>query len=182
MSSSLPLVEYPTIRDNDWLADRLAELWYRHFSDIEQKNEVIIRFGRKSRTRLGSIGMEGWRGQSHRLAYRSSQSVAKDSSVITITGYFADPSIPCYVVNATIAHELVHYAHGFHSPHPQRFPHPHKGGIVTKELELRGLGETLKKQRIWLRNEWQKITGAKRVRRRRVKRLFILPTYRAAKA
>ena len=46
--------------------------------------------------------------------------------------------IPEYVIDTTVAHELVHYMHGFFSPHQRLYKHPHKGGIVTKELKKRG--------------------------------------------
>jgi hypothetical protein len=174
------ITESTAYRDNDWLIDRLAEIWYRHFSDVTQLNEIIIVFGRKSRTRLGSIGMPGWQDQTKRLTYAGHKRVATGTSVITITGYFADPRVPSYVVDATIGHELVHYAHGFHSPHPQRYQHPHQGNIVNQELEQRGMAPILKEQQQWLKQEWRTIIGPtiKRKRRRRVRvRLSFLPPY-----
>lgn len=153
-------------RDNDWLADRLATIWHRHFPDITQPNEVLIIFGRKSRTRLGSIGMPGWQEKVRAISYQSKRA-PQGTSVITITGYFRDLRIPEYVVDATIAHELTHYAHGFHSPHPQLYDHPHQGGIVDKELEKRGLGSILRQQKTWLRSQWLSIIGPTKPRRRR---------------
>jgi hypothetical protein len=136
-------------RDNSWLEERLAQIWYRYFADIEQPNEVSIHFGRRSSTRLGSIIREPGPNK---------------PSIITITGYFKDEKVPPYVVDSTIAHELVHYAHGFHSPHPQLYRYPHQGGIVDKELQKRGLGSILRSQKAWLKQEWLGIVGTKKGR------------------
>lgn len=181
MDKQPKLLDSPIQRNDEWLAERLATIWYRHFPDIAQPNEVIINFGRKSRTRLGSIGMTGWQPLGSRAAYNSRHREI-GVSVITITGYFKDERVPEYVVDATIGHELVHYAHGFHSPHPQLYEHPHKDGVVDKEMKRRGLGDILKQQKVWLRQEWKNIIGPvkRRVRRRRV-RLSFLPAYKAAK-
>lgn len=160
----------PAIRDNNWLIDRLADIWYRYFPDIEQTNKVIIQFGRRSRTRLGSICMSGWRDQV--------KSAPKGTSVITITGYFKNPVVPIYVIEATIGHELVHYAHGFHSPRPQLYRYPHQGGVVDKELRQRAMGEILKQQRSWLKKEWPLIIRTKATKpRRKYARLSFLSTY-----
>ncbi len=180
MNKPIDLEQSPITRDNDWLIDRLAEIWYRYFPDIEQKNEVQIVFGRRSKTRLGSIGMNGWKDHKWHQAYQSSRKGKTGVSVITITGYFKDPQIPSYVVAATIAHELVHYAHGFHSPHPQLYRYPHQGGIVDKELKKRGVGEILRQQKQWLKANWQNFTPARITNRKRRSyvRLSLLPAYR----
>ena len=47
--------------------------------------------------------------------------------------------------------------HGFNSPHPRMFKHPHKGNIVNKELKKRGFGNMLMLEKKWTRNEWRKI-------------------------
>jgi hypothetical protein len=180
MNELAALEESPIIRDDDWLADRLADVWYHYFPDIAQPNEVIVRFGRKSKTRLGSIGMEGWRDTHRQVEYRSRKSIPRGTSIITLTGYFKDDRVPLCVVESTIGHELVHYAHGFHSPHPQLYRHPHQGGIVDKEMKQRGMGEILKLQKAWLKKEWPIITQGhprKRRIRRRYGRLFILPAF-----
>jgi hypothetical protein len=158
-------------RDTAWLENRLDLIWQRYFANVERANMVLIVFGQKSRTRLGSIGMEGWQGVKKGIAYKSRRNAAQGTSIITITGYFKDLQIPDYVIDATIGHELVHYAHGFHSPHPQLYRHPHQGGIVDSELMRRGMGETLYLQRKWLKKEWTaylRSNGPKPVVRRRV--------------
>jgi len=48
--------------------------------------------------------------------------------------------------------------HGFHSPHPRMFKHPHKGGIVNKELRKRGFIEDIQKEKTWTRSIGQKYT------------------------
>ena len=127
-------------RDNDWLEERLRMVWGRYFSDVERKNEVVIHFGRRAANRLGSIFQEP-RNQKR--------------SIITMTGFFRDLEVPDFVVETVIAHELAHYAHGFSSPHRQLYRHPHEGGVVTKELRNRGMGDSLRLQKVWLKRHWR---------------------------
>lgn len=172
-----------TPRDEQWLEERLAHIWYHHFPDVAQLNDIAIVFGRKSRTRLGSIGMPGWKNNTSNLHYKGKRSFSDGTSVITITGYFMHNEVPDHVIEATIAHELVHYAHGFHSPHEQRYSHPHKGGIVDKELIARGLGELLKRQKSWLKENWHLIAAPSKPRKRRAyAKLSFLSAYRRKKA
>ena len=65
--------------------------------------------------------------------------------------------IPEYIVDITLAHELVHYSHGFNSPLERRHKHPHQGNIVNKELVQRGFGHMLRKEKEFVKNEWSKI-------------------------
>jgi len=79
----------------------------------------------------------------------------KSISVITLTGYFRnDLLVPDYVVNATIAHELCHYTHGFSSPLEKRFLNPHQGNVIKKELSKRGLLEEQEMADKWLKKNW----------------------------
>lgn len=135
------------IRDNNWLSDLLADIWYKNFSDVPQVNDVKIKFGSPAKTRLGSIK---W----GRKPIAHNDGPPRKRSIITITGYFKHILIPENVVRAVIAHELVHYAHGFSSPLPQLHKHPHKGGIVDKELVARGLGKELKFEKSWMKANW----------------------------
>lgn len=153
------------LRTNEWLADLLADLWYRHFPDVAQLNDVKIKFGGKAATRLGSIK---W----GRKAVAHPDGTKQRRSIITITGHFADPVIPETVVRAVIGHELVHYAHGFSSPNPQLYKHPHKGGVVDRELIKRGLGDTLAFHERWLKEDWPKYLRAHHTPKRRRFRLF----------
>ncbi|MGI6103036.1 MAG: hypothetical protein ACOYBJ_00200 [Patescibacteria group bacterium] len=142
-------------RDNAWLEETLAQLWYRHFSDVPQPNDVRIKFGRRAATRLGSIK---W----GRKAVKHPDGSTQRRSIITMTGYFKDPAIPDDVVRGVIAHELVHYAHGFGGPNPQLYSHPHKGGVVDRELRQRGLGDVLKFEKRWLKDNWREYLRAQR--------------------
>ena len=68
-----------------------------------------------------------------------------------------DERVPEYVIDTTLAHELVHYMHGFNSPLPQKYKHPHRGGIVDKELIKRGFGHNLSMEKVWAKNQWEKL-------------------------
>ena len=130
-----------SLRNQHWLEERLRFVWEAGFSDLEAKNEVIIRFGRVARTRLGSIRM----------------SRDGKTSKILINKLFQREEVPVEIVDATIAHELTHYLHGFSSPLEQKFSTPHAGGVVTKELKKRGFGAALVLQNKWLKTLWPTI-------------------------
>lgn len=128
------------LRDNAWLSTLLDETWDTHFADVPQENVVRIEFGRRARNRLGSIKVDP---------------AEPDVSVITINGHFKDPAIPEFVVQATVVHELSHYAHGFNSPVEQKYQHPHAGGVMRAEFRERGLEQLFLDQRKWLKEEWR---------------------------
>jgi hypothetical protein len=140
------------MRDNKWAEEALQRIWDEHFNDIERKNEIKIHFGRKSKRRLGSIIL-----------------TPEKVSLITLTGIFKDDFVPDYVVEETIAHELIHYIHGFSSTLDKKYKYPHQGGIIRKEMEGRGLGVTHIKSRAWMTNNWQLyvLKNAKPRRRRK---------------
>lgn len=125
------------MRTNTDLENRLHHFIASNFSDIEIKNEIIISFGRKAKRQLGSIKL-----------------LPSGASKITITAHFKDEKIPQVVVDETIIHEFVHYSHGFSSPLPQFYKHPHKHGIMRKEFEKRGLINIYSKSKKWLKNNW----------------------------
>lgn len=127
-------------RDNKWLKERFKYIKNRYFSDTKIINNLIVKFGRPCKTRLGSI--------------KKGRKKENFNSIITINGHFRDTSIPSYVVDAVLAHEFVHYAHGFASPHEQAFCHPHQGGIVDNDLKNRGLFDILKAEKIWIKKNW----------------------------
>ncbi len=129
-------------RDQEWLENLLADIWFKYFGDVEQSNDVYIRYGRKAKRRLGSIGINP---------------EDRYSTVITINPLYQDLEVPEYVVVATIVHEMTHYAHGFNSPHYQKHRHPHSGGVIRKEFAERGLENLYVKQKKWLKNNWQNI-------------------------
>ncbi len=122
-------------RDNNWLLSRLDFIWSKYFSDVDQSNPINVRFGRYSKYRLGSIKL-------NRKTNRS---------LITITSMFKDDKIPTAVIDHTLAHELVHYAHGFSSKKTLLHKYPHAGGVVKREMEERGVGHLNKAYKLWIR-------------------------------
>lgn len=132
-------------RDESWLQQLLDDTWDNHFSDVAQDNIVRVRYGRRAKTRLGSISVD-----------RSEP----DVSVIRLNGLFRDPIIPQFVIEATLVHELIHYSHGFNSPHQQRFRHPHAGGVMRAEYAERGLEQLYVKQKRWLKQNWAQVVAA----------------------
>lgn len=126
------------MRTNANLKNRLNFFIDEYFSDVEIKNNIEISFGKKAKRQLGSIRM-----------------LPNGTSKITITAHFRDLSIPQYVVDETIIHEFIHYTHGFSSPLPQFYQHPHKHGIMRKEFTERGLFEIYTTSKKWLKENWQ---------------------------
>ena len=149
------------MRDDAWLYARLDYIWDTYFSDVEQDNIVRIVWGRKAKTRLGSIKLD-----------------VNDPTVtiITINRLYQDELVPEYVIDATIVHELSHYAHGFNSPHAQTKQHPHAGGVMAREFAERGLTDMYRAQKRWLKANWAGYVtqhfGSPKKRRRKV----VVPT------
>lgn len=151
------------MRDDKWLFQKLDEVWDNCFPDVPQDNDVHIVWGRKARTRLGSIKL----GQKKRGTFEHPE------TIITINGLFKDEGIPEYVVTATIGHELAHYAHGFNSPLTQKFQTPHAGGVVHHEMHQRGLSEIEKRQKRWLKENWRNYLQENLPKKLKVKRKII---------
>lgn len=122
-------------RDNNWLLGRLESIWEQYFPDTPQKNEVFIGFGRKSKYRFGSIKLR----------------LADNSTHIRINGLFKNEWIPEQIVDHTIAHELVHYNHGFSSLQPRLHRYPHRGGVIDSELNARKLGHLVSFYHSWVK-------------------------------
>ncbi|HSV74072.1 MAG TPA: hypothetical protein VLH79_09965 [Chthonomonadales bacterium] len=123
-------------RDLAWLRGRLAALLAAHFRDVPEGLPIDVRWGRSARRRFGSI-------------------VARDDrSLIVINGAFRDPDVPAFVVDATLAHELAHYAHGFGSGLPRLHEHPHRGDVVGREVRARGLEPLAERARQWEEVRW----------------------------
>ncbi len=135
-------------RDHRWLKNRLAMIWQRFFPDVRIANNVFVKFGRPTKTRLGSI----------KLGRRK----IDPNTIITINGFFQDPEIPEFVVDGVLAHELTHYAHGFCSPHQQYHRYPHQGGVVRREMIDRGLKDLLQLEKRWIKENWVKYLKAQR--------------------
>lgn len=128
------------MRDNELLKNKLESIWGNSFNDVMKKSNINIRFKGRWKNKFGHI-----------------KKLKSGDSEIVINGYFKDNKVPDYIIDLTIAHELVHYYHGFNSPLPKLYKHPHKGGVVNKELKKRGFGDLLKLEKKWIKEEWKKI-------------------------
>lgn len=129
------------MRNNNFLINRMNEIWQECFSDQVISSQIRIKFGRRARKRLGSIR----------------ESIQNDQiyeTLILINGHFKNLEVPDFVIDATIAHELCHYVHGFGSASPQKHQYPHRGGVIEKEMESRGLTELIQKEKDWLNKNW----------------------------
>lgn len=133
------------MRTNIVLKRRLNKIWSNFFADVPRNNLVQIKFGRKARKRLGSIKETKCPIYADRI-----------HSEITINGHFKNKKLPLFIIDATIAHELCHYAHGFGSPLPQLCVYPHRGGFVDKEMTKRQLESLTQREQIWLNKNWLK--------------------------
>ena len=142
ITSSSP-VTFCATRD---LTIYLTSLWQHYFSDVPHANEVQIAYCRPWKSRLGLIRM----------------SVDNTRSFIGINSLLQHKDVPDCVLVTTIAHELVHYTHGFGSPLPQLYEHPHAHNIVDKELEQRELGSALSDCNTWIDEHWYAFYEAQR--------------------
>ena len=124
------------MRDDFWLNKRMLELWQLKFMDVPMLNQVKIRFKGKWKTKFGHIKMRN------------------GITDIVINSLFKHEEVPQYIIDLTIAHELVHYSHGFQSPLERRYNYPHQGGIVRKELKKRGFKDMLQLEKKIFRKEW----------------------------
>ncbi len=134
-SASEAFSEGPSERDPE---SYLEYIWRHYFSDVPRVNEVQIAYCQPWKRRLGLI--------------RLSQDNAV--SFIGINSLLKHPLVPEYVLFTTIAHELTHYAHGFGSPLPRRYTHPHANNVVNRELEARGLREQVRLCDDWIDKQW----------------------------
>ena len=116
----------------------LETIWQHYFSDIPRMNDVQIAYRHPWKSRLGLIRM----------------TLDNTLSFIGINALLLHQQIPEYLFITTIAHELTHYAHGFGSPLPRLYPHPHANNVVTIELERRGLREYVQQSDTWIDKHW----------------------------
>lgn len=116
----------------------LNNIWEKYFSDIMHVNKVNIAYCYPWKRRLGLIRL----------------SLDGSTSFIGLNALLQLPQVPEAVLITTIAHELTHYAHGFGSPLVRLYEHPHANGIVQRELESRGLGETFRICDEWIDKQW----------------------------
>jgi hypothetical protein len=136
------------MRDQEWLESRLEQIWEMIFPDVKRLNKVSIRWKGKWKNKFGHIQMK------------------KEESQIVVNGLFQDLRVPENIIDATIVHEIVHYMHGFQSPHTQRYKHPHAGGVVTREMKKRGFGHIMALEKAFIQKEWLRLyedmTGKKK--------------------
>ena len=149
-------------RTDGWLEQRGEEIWQNYFSDIQQENKVQFKFKGRWRTKLGHI-----------------RKLKNKHTEIAINSLLQDPIIPEWLIDVTIAHEICHYVHGFCSPLPQKYKHPHQSGVIEKELARRNFDISLvKKQNKWTKAHWgpycSKVLGTRtpRPRKRKRRRFF----------
>jgi hypothetical protein len=116
----------------------LEHIWQCYFSDVPRQNLVEIAYCRPWKSRLGLIRM----------------TLDGTKSFIGINSLLQVERVPEYVLTTTIAHELTHYTHGFGSPLPRLYEHPHANNVVERELERRGLGNFLRKCDEWIDKHW----------------------------
>lgn len=128
------------MRDQIWLESRLDNIWKVLMPEIERKNRVIVRFKGKWKNKFGHI-----------------KKLEDGSSEIVVNSLFRHLDVPEYIIDTTIAHELVHYMHGFQSPYPRLYRHPHQGNIVNRELNKRGFEMLLKLEKDWIKTNWKSV-------------------------
>lgn len=128
-------------RNQAYLDELFGAIWEDHFSDVPRR-QVRVEFGRRARTRLGSISLDPR---------------DRRCSLIRVNGLFREPFIPEFIIKATLVHEISHYAHGFNSPLARKFKHPHSGGVMRAEFRERGLEALYLQQKEWLRENWPAI-------------------------
>jgi hypothetical protein len=116
----------------------LDAIWQRYFADVPRANNVEIAYCQPWKSRLGLIRM----------------TLDESSSFIGINALLQHPHIPEFLLITTIAHEMVHYAHGFGSPLPRRYEHPHADDVVDRELEKRGLKSFVQLTNAWIDKHW----------------------------
>lgn len=131
-----------------WLNDALERLWADYFWDVPRVSPVSIRFGSRWKNRLGLIRWEP----------------ETESSLILMNGYFRDPRVPGVVCVATIAHELIHYAHGFGSALPRYHADPHADDLIGREMRARGLDHLLVLADNWIDENWQSFCATTNLR------------------
>jgi hypothetical protein len=120
------------------LTGYLSHIWHTYFFDTPCVNQIDIAYTYPWKSRLGLIRL----------------SLDNLITFIGINTLLQHPQVPEYVLLITVAHELVHYKHGFGSPLPRRYKHPHANKVVDRELEAHQLGEPLRSCNAWINQHW----------------------------
>jgi len=126
----------PKLRTNKWLNQRLNKIWNLLFPEVPRPNIVTAVFKGKWKNKFGHIVKKG------------------RYTEIAINSLFTHVLVPEYIIDTTLAHELIHYMHGFGSPLKRQYKYPHKGGIVSKELLKRGFGHSLRLEKHFYAHLW----------------------------
>jgi len=126
------------LRDSHRLKAELERLWSANFADIPKVNNIDVHFAAAWKNRLGVISL----------------SEDEQTTYIGINSLLRLPEAPIFLLQITLAHELVHYTHGFGSPLPRRYRYPHRGGVVEKELRCRGLSDLHWIYQQWIHENW----------------------------
>jgi hypothetical protein len=151
------------MRDNKFLENILYDIWENHFCDVPRYNLVVVKFGKFSKRQLGNIKLANRKTRIKGIVEEKLDDYLvqddKSITVITVSRYFQKEIVPEFVLRAVIAHELCHYAHGFSSPLQKRFDKPHRGSIIKKELEKRGLFEQQKEADKWTKEYWREVVS-----------------------
>ncbi|MBO0796405.1 MAG: hypothetical protein J2P36_36405 [Ktedonobacteraceae bacterium] len=125
-------------RNRHDLVSYLETIWNAYFADIPRANTIHIAYCYPWKNRLGLI----------RLSCDHTITQIGINTLLQLT------QVPEYVLTVTIAHELVHYAHGFGSPLPRFCQHPHANKVVDREMERRNLGGLLRDCSGWIDKYW----------------------------
>lgn len=120
------------------LAAYLRWIWQTYFADSLCVNNLDIAYCYPWKARLGLIRL----------------SLDATLTFIGVNTLLCMQQVPEYVLITTIAHEVVHYIHGFGSPLVPRYRHPHSNRVVERELEQRGLAESLGYCNEWIDKYW----------------------------
>ncbi len=146
LTSSQTDVAYPPAWCKHELAACLNLIWERYFIDVPRANTILIEYCYPWKSRLGLIRL----------------SLDATITFIGINALLRQREVPDYVLMTTIAHEVVHYSHGFGSPLPRCFKYPHANKVVDKALEQRGMGVYLQCCNEWIDKNWYTFYDAQR--------------------
>lgn len=126
-----------------YLASKAAALIRENFPERGVINLLIVKWGNKKSKRV--LG--------HIKAIHNNEF----GSIIEINPMLKDLSVPEYVLEYVLMHELTHYFQGFGSNHERKHKHPHRGGIVEKELARHGWEEITEKSEKWIKEHWKEV-------------------------
>ena len=140
-----------------FLSSKAASLIRENFPERGVTNLLVVKWGKRWRNTLGHIKpLEN----------------AEFGSVIEINSLMKSTEVPEFVLDSVIMHELVHYFQGFGSNHEKKSRHPHKGGVVDKELARLGWAELAGKSDAWIKANWHAMVAREMGSKKRRLRLL----------